>query len=49
MTLVRLWIHEVLRLFKDRLVLGDEKEWCEKLIDEVSARHFPSLSQTALE
>jgi AAA+ lid domain len=49
MTLVRLWIHEPLRLFKDRLVLGDEKEWCEKLIDEAAARSFLSLSQTALE
>jgi dynein heavy chain 1 len=31
--LVRLWAHEALRLFEDRLVLEDEKQWCEKLID----------------
>lgn len=47
--LVRLWAHEALRLFEDRLVLEDEKQWCEKLIDEIAARNFPSLSQTALE
>lgn len=47
--LVRLWAHEALRLFEDRLVLEDEKQWCEKLIDEVAQRNFPSMSQTALE
>lgn len=26
--LVRLWAHEALRLFEDRLVLEDEKQWC---------------------
>jgi dynein heavy chain 1 len=31
--LVRLWAHEALRLFQDRLVLPDEKEWCDKLVD----------------
>lgn len=31
--LVRLWAHEGLRLFQDRLVHEHEKEWCNKLID----------------
>lgn len=47
--LVRLWAHEALRLFEDRLVLEDEKQWCEKLIDEVAQRNFPAMSQSALE
>ena len=46
--LVRLWAHEALRLFEDRLVLEDEKKWCERLIDEVARRNFPALGQNAL-
>lgn len=26
--LVRLWAHEALRLFEDRLVTAEEKKWC---------------------
>ena len=47
--LVRLWAHEALRLFEDRLVLDEEKQWCEKLIDEVAMRNFPSMGDSALE
>lgn len=47
--LVRLWAHEALRLFEDRLVLPEEKQWCENLIDEIANRNFPSLSPKALE
>lgn len=47
--LVRLWAHEALRLFEDRLVLPDEKQWCEGLIDEVANRNFPSLNPNCLE
>jgi dynein heavy chain 1 len=47
--LVRLWAHEALRLFQDRLVLPDEKEWCDKLVDEVASTYFPNLSNKALE
>ncbi len=46
---MRLWAHEALRLFEDRLVLPDEKQWCENLIDEVANRNFPSLSSNCLE
>lgn len=31
--LIRLWAHEALRLFQDRLVHPHEKEWCDKLVD----------------
>lgn len=46
---MRLWAHEALRLFEDRLVLEEEKQWCEKLIDDVAIRNFPGMSEAALE
>ena len=47
--LVRLWAHEALRLFQDRLVFPEEKKWCEELVDEVAFKCFPNLQATALE
>ena len=47
--LVRLWAHEALRLFQDRLVLDEEKVWCDQLVDKVASQCFPSLSPKALE
>jgi len=47
--LVRLWSHEAMRLFQDRLVQEDEKQWCDKLIDEVALRNFPNVNTTCLE
>lgn len=38
--LVRLWAHEALRLFQDRLVRNDEREWTESAIDTVARQHF---------
>jgi len=38
--LIRLWAHESLRLFHDRLITDEEKRWCDNLIDEVAAVHF---------
>ena len=34
--LVRLYVHEGLRLFEDRLVYQHEKEWCNTAIDQVA-------------
>jgi len=34
--LIRLWAHEAMRLFEDRLVHDDEKTWCQKLIDSTA-------------
>ena len=42
--LVRVWAHEALRLFQDRLVAEDEKSWTDELIDSVAAEHFPNAS-----
>uniref|UniRef100_A0AC35TT30 DHC_N1 domain-containing protein n=1 Tax=Rhabditophanes sp. KR3021 TaxID=114890 RepID=A0AC35TT30_9BILA len=38
--LVRLWAHEALRLFQDRLVRDDEREWTDNLINETAAKYF---------
>ena len=47
--LIRLWAHEALRLFQDRLVLDEEKVWCDQLVDKVASECFPSMSPQALE
>jgi len=43
--LVRLWAHEGLRLFSDRLVTEDERLWTDQLIDRVADEQFgPALA-----
>lgn len=42
--LVRLYVHEGLRLFEDRLVYASEKVWCNETIDEVAKKWFPSIN-----
>ncbi len=41
--LVRIWAHEGLRLFHDRLVHPEEREWTQREIDVTAARHFPHI------
>jgi dynein heavy chain 1, cytosolic len=41
--LVRLWAHEALRLFHDRLITAKEREWCDSTIDTVAQAHFPGV------
>lgn len=43
--LVRIWAHEALRLFQDRLVDEDEKAWTDSKLDEVAMIHFPTIDQ----
>ena len=38
--LVRLWAHEALRLFHDRLVHDQERAWTEELVDSIASKHF---------
>ncbi|KZT42722.1 dynein heavy chain [Sistotremastrum suecicum HHB10207 ss-3] len=43
--LVRIWAHEALRLFQDRLVTEDEKEWTDRQIDATVTEHFPTIDR----
>ncbi|GAA5974101.1 hypothetical protein JCM11641_003434 [Rhodosporidiobolus odoratus] len=43
--LVRIWAHEALRLFQDRLVTEDERKWTDDQINEVALAHFPTLDR----
>lgn len=48
--LVRLFIHESLRLFYDRLVTEEEREWCDKHIDQIALQYFPdTIDQSCLQ
>ncbi|XP_064603299.1 cytoplasmic dynein 1 heavy chain 1-like isoform X2 [Liolophura sinensis] len=42
--LVRIWAHEALRLFQDRLVEDEERRWTDKNIDLVAHKHFTNLN-----
>jgi dynein heavy chain 1 len=41
--LVRIWAHEALRLFQDRLVEETERIWTTDLIRRVASEHFPTV------
>jgi len=41
--LVRLWAHEAMRLFQDRLVADEDKQWLEKLVDEIARDCFNNV------
>lgn len=43
--LVRLWAHEALRLFQDRLVEDSERRWTNENIDIVAMKHFPNADK----
>lgn len=35
-----MWAHEALRLFHDRLVFEEERQWTEQLVDSIAERYF---------
>lgn len=43
--LVRVWAHEALRLFQDRLVTEEEKNWTDENIDNVAMEMFPTINK----
>lgn len=45
--LVRIWAHEALRLFQDRLVSEDERQWTQASVNRIALEHFPNIDETA--
>ncbi|KAF2010197.1 cytoplasmic dynein-like protein 1 heavy chain 1 [Aaosphaeria arxii CBS 175.79] len=43
--LVRIWAHEALRLFQDRLIAEEERKWTEECVNRVALEHFPTIDQ----
>lgn len=43
--LVRIWAHEALRLFQDRLVAEDERRWTEARVRLIAQEHFPHIDE----
>ncbi|KAI9876759.1 MAG: Dynein heavy chain, cytoplasmic, partial [Pleopsidium flavum] len=43
--LVRIWAHEALRLFQDRLVAEDERTWTEDVGRRIALEHFPTIDE----
>jgi dynein heavy chain 1, cytosolic len=47
--LVRIWAHEALRLFQDRLIGDDERQWTAESVRRIALEHFPVIDEhTAL-
>ncbi|KAK3716178.1 dynein heavy chain [Vermiconidia calcicola] len=45
--LVRIWAHEALRLFSDRLIAEDERQWTEETVNRIALEHFPNIDEEA--
>ena len=45
--LVRIWAHEALRLFQDRLVGDEERKWTEEATHRIAMQHFPGIDKQA--
>ncbi|KAF4126868.1 dynein heavy chain 1, cytosolic [Geosmithia morbida] len=43
--LIRIWAHEALRLFQDRLVAEEERRWTEDAIRRIALEHFPTIEE----
>lgn len=41
--LVRIWAHEALRLFQDRLIGEDERAWTQDAVRRIALEHFPTI------
>lgn len=45
--LVRIWAHEALRLFSDRLVSDEERQWTDEAVNRIALEHFPNINEEA--
>ena len=43
--LVRIWAHEALRLFQDRLVADDERKWTDDAVRRIAMEYFPTIDE----
>ncbi|ORY16897.1 dynein heavy chain [Clohesyomyces aquaticus] len=43
--LIRIWAHEALRLFQDRLIDEDERRWTEESVHRIALEHFPTMDE----
>lgn len=43
--LIRIWAHEALRLFQDRLVAEDERKWTDEAVRRIALEHFPNIDE----
>ncbi|KAI1945117.1 dynein heavy chain [Ophidiomyces ophidiicola] len=43
--LVRIWAHEALRLFQDRLVDEEERQWTADTVKRIALDHFPTIDE----
>ncbi|OAA61317.1 dynein heavy chain, cytosolic (DYHC) [Cordyceps fumosorosea ARSEF 2679] len=43
--LVRIWAHEALRLFQDRLVAEEERKWTEESVQRIALQYFPTINE----
>lgn len=43
--LVRIWAHEALRLFQDRLIAESERQWTNDAIERIALEHFPTIDK----
>jgi dynein heavy chain 1 len=43
--LVRIWAHEALRLFQDRLVAEEERKWTNEAVHRIALEFFPTIDE----
>ncbi|KAH6672719.1 dynein heavy chain [Plectosphaerella plurivora] len=43
--LIRIWAHEALRLFQDRLVAEDERQWTDDAVHRIALEFFPTIDE----
>ena len=43
--LVRIWAHEALRLFQDRLIDEEERKWTDECVHRIALEHFPTIDE----